>query len=118
MDSIKIEELDLNNDHDGITLDIADVDTTTPNRSVNFGGGVELLMNDKKDGGNKETSIEVDDLDKLENELNELTDNTPSGSSREMKSKLFDIDNGSVNINLDDSIEPIVGGSKKIRTIY
>ena len=47
MDSIKIEELDLNNS-DGITLDIADTDVSTPKRSVNFGAGVELLMNDKK----------------------------------------------------------------------
>jgi hypothetical protein len=42
--------------------------------SVNFGAGIELLMNDKKranSGGN--ISIDLGDLDKLENELNDLS---------------------------------------------
>jgi hypothetical protein len=48
--------------------------------SVNFGGGIELLMNDKvKSGsGNKEEDIGLDDLNNLENELNNLTDNVSS----------------------------------------
>ena len=43
--------------------------------SSNFGGGIELLMNDKK--GEKKTSsnINLDDISKLEDELNELTNN-------------------------------------------
>lgn len=56
--------------------------------SVNFGGGVELLMNDKKrDNRPNSPSADIDlgDLNKLENELNNLTDdintsNTPSKS--------------------------------------
>ena len=45
--------------------------------SVNFGSGIELLMNDKKSGDSKEknSDIKVDDLDNLENELNNLSDN-------------------------------------------
>jgi len=59
-------------------------------RSVNFGGGIELLMNDKaKDGKSKskgfDDDISIDDLNKLENELNELSDSAGS----------FNIDSGS-----------------------
>ena len=48
--------------------------------SVNFGGGIELLMNDKVKSGssNKEEDIGLDDLNNLENELNNLTDNVSS----------------------------------------
>lgn len=41
--------------------------------SVNFGPGVELLMNDKKISTNSSTKVDMEDLDKLENELNDLT---------------------------------------------
>jgi hypothetical protein len=44
--------------------------------SVNFGGGIELLMNDKRKNENKSSSlneIDLDDITELENELNELT---------------------------------------------
>ena len=53
-------------------------------RSANFGGGIELLMNDKiKDGGSKLSSdIHLDDLTNLENELNDLTDNTDAFNVR------------------------------------
>lgn len=43
--------------------------------SSNFGGGIELLMNDKK-GFNE---IKIDDLTNLENELNDLAFDTKSG---------------------------------------
>ena len=53
--------------------------------SVNFGGGIELLMNDKmKSSGNsrapseKGEEINLDDLTSLEKELNDLTDTKPS----------------------------------------
>lgn len=51
--------------------------------SVNFGSGIELLMNDKKrsnSGGN--INIDLGDLDKLESELNDLSGaNSASASS-------------------------------------
>jgi len=45
-------------------------------KSSNFGGGLELLMNDKvRDSGSKmKSDIELDDLNNLENELNDLAD--------------------------------------------
>ena len=58
-------------------------------KSSNFGGGLELLMNDKIKEGRKPTSdIELDDLNNLENELNNLVDDMPS-SSFKPKSDMF-----------------------------
>ncbi len=59
-------------------------------RSTNFGGGLELLMNDKVRESSRPTSdINLDDLNKLENELNDLVDDIPS-SGFAPKSDLFD----------------------------
>ena len=50
-------------------------------KSSNFGGGLELLMNDKiKDTKRPSSDIELDDLNNLENELNDLVDDIPSSS--------------------------------------
>ena len=58
-------------------------------RSSNFGGGLELLMNDKIRESNRPTSdIDLDDLNKLENELNDLVDEPPT-TSYAAKSDLF-----------------------------
>jgi hypothetical protein len=48
---------------------------------VNFGPGIELLMNDKKKSGSFSTSVDLGELDKLESELNELSDTTTKASS-------------------------------------
>ena len=58
-DLMEITELDLNDG--GFGNDI---------RSSNFGGGLELLMNDKVRESSRPTSdIDLEDLNKLENEL-------------------------------------------------
>ena len=44
--------------------------------SVSFGGGIELLMNDKKKSSSASTKIDLEDLDNLESELNNLFYNT------------------------------------------
>jgi len=41
--------------------------------STNFGGGIELLMNDKKRTSSNSTKIDLEELDNLENELNALS---------------------------------------------
>ena len=51
-------------------------------KSSNFGGGLELLMNDKKANNKPTSDIDVDDLNNLENELNDLVDD--SASSRNL----------------------------------
>jgi hypothetical protein len=61
--------------------------------SVNFGTGIELLMNDKKKASSGNISIDLGELDKLENDLNDLsgvssgganytTPSTPTGESK------------------------------------
>jgi hypothetical protein len=63
--------LDLDN-LEPIRIDFSD---PTPNtRSAgNFGSGIELLMNDKVKSSNNATTIDMKDLDNLENELNDLS---------------------------------------------
>ena len=60
------------------------------NKKTNFGGGIELLMNDKKTDSNKLTSeIDIDDLNNLENELNNLATETSSSINNVFESNLF-----------------------------
>jgi len=57
--------------------------------SSSFGGGLELLMNNKIKDSKKPTSdIDFNDLNNLENELNNLVDDMPS-SSYKPKSDMF-----------------------------
>jgi hypothetical protein len=51
-----------------------------PKPSVNFGTGIELLMNDKKKSSSAAISMDLGELDKLENELNELSGANQSSS--------------------------------------
>jgi hypothetical protein len=59
-------------------------------KKTNFGGGIELLMNDKKTESNGPTSdIDIDDLNNLENELNDLAAETSAPMSNSFESGLF-----------------------------
>ena len=49
--------------------------------SVNFGSGIELLMNDKKRSGSNSVNIDLGELDNLENEMNELSSRIGSSNS-------------------------------------
>ena len=67
------------NDSDN-DADTEDYISTKP--SVNFGSGIELLMNDKSRGEKKSSSsIEIEDITKLEDELNDLTNSVKEGSN-------------------------------------
>ena len=57
-------------------------------KSSNFGGGLELLMNDKIKDSRPTSDIELEDLNNLENELNNLVEDIPS-SSFKPKSDFF-----------------------------
>jgi len=76
--------------------------------SSNFGGGLELLMNEKvRDTKRNISDIDIDDLNKLENELNELTDMPSNVYSTKTKSDLFDkpsvsFDDKPINLNYDN----------------
>ena len=88
------------------TINISELDEKP---SVNFGSGIELLMNDRKkreSGANTPTSdINLGDLQDLEQELNDLTDNNNSAPSmREARSSLFSsIPTPSSNMNVSFS---------------
>jgi hypothetical protein len=87
--------------------------------STNFGGGIELLMNDKfkndggggrRGGGGGGDDITLNDLSMLENELNDITSDLNGGSgggsskkiTRNMKSDIFSL-NFSPNDNGGDA---------------
>jgi len=78
-------------------------------KSTNFGGGIELLMNDKMKENNQGrggvSDIDIEDLNNLENELNDLA--TPGPSSKEFNSNLFGSFNerDRPNVHFDDNIK-------------
>jgi hypothetical protein len=88
-DIIEISELDLDNNH------FKEIKTS------NFGGGLELLMNDRIKDVKPTSDIDLDDLNNLENELNELAEDIPSQSFKS-KSDIFNMGSSNNNFNLDD----------------
>ena len=88
-DIIEISSLDLDDPMDSGWSQSKSIKTS------NFGGGIELLMNDKIKEGNgssrRGSDIDLEDLNNLENELNDLVDDTPSSSipSFQPKSNMF-----------------------------
>ena len=76
-----------------LEIDSTSLANTPTSQKSSFGGGIELLMNDKiKDSKKKLSSdIDVEDLNNLENELNDLTssENENKTSFKEMKSDIF-----------------------------
>jgi hypothetical protein len=76
-------------------------------KSVNFGGGLELLMNDKLKSGNKgggDGNIDLDDLNELEDELNELSDSiNPNKVTKNFKSDFFS--GSGIKLNNYDNID-------------
>jgi len=72
------------NDLEPITLSLDEALGPDPQPSVNFGPGIELLMNDKQRGASMSTSVDLGDVDKLENELNDLAES--SAKSAETRS--------------------------------
>ena len=114
---------------DSEIIDISNLnDDLNDLKSVNFGGGIELLMNDKaKDGKSKtkgfDDDISLDDLNKLENELNELSDSTntfniDSGSSSYLpKSDIFSAsasERSSLGVRFDDNTSSSSGSGPSI----
>jgi hypothetical protein len=73
-------------------------------RSVNFGGGIELLMNDKRKSDGKKTptnDIDLGDLNDLEQELNDLIEE-PKSTPAVSKSGLFNSSFFSSGIKLNE----------------
>jgi hypothetical protein len=84
-------------------------------KSSNFGGGLELLMNDKiKETTKYNSDIDLEDLNNLENELNNLVDDIPTESFKP-KSELFNNIDSSLNdkhsVKFSDIDQPSIGKS-------
>lgn len=75
-----MESIDLNLDNlEPISLDF-NSNNATP--SVNFGSGIELLMNDKKRSASSDnTKLDLGDLDELEEEMNVLSKNATKAAA-------------------------------------
>jgi hypothetical protein len=71
--------------------------------SVNFGGGIELLMNEKKRGGST-NDVGLGELSELENELNDLSVDIDKKSSEISRSSLFNNAINSLSDTKDDNI--------------
>lgn len=77
-------------------IDLDNLDSGEP-RSVNFGGGLEFLMNDRKRSSSIKSQIDLGELDNLENELNEISGGGASepfrfggGADFDLKEETFD----------------------------
>jgi hypothetical protein len=88
-------------------------------KSSNFGGGLELLMNDRfKSGGDKggSTNIHLDDITSLEDDLRDMDSSSSSRNVREMRSELFgsgpshSSSSSSFHVNKHDSLSNSIGG--------
>jgi len=80
----------MNNDIIDISTDFHELSNFTS--KSNFGGGIELLMNDKKSSNQGMTSdIDIEDLNNLENELNNLANETSSPMSNTYESGIFGV---------------------------
>ena len=76
IDNLEIPKLNLNNNNS----DDEDIITSKP--SINFGGGIELLMNDKnKEQKKQSSSIEIEDITRLEDELNDLSNDNNNNNN-------------------------------------
>ena len=69
------DSININNEFEKINLNSESLSPSNEMKpSVNFGGGIELLMNDKKKKeSNTDKDVEISDLNNLEQELNDLS---------------------------------------------
>ena len=73
-DNIDLGEIDI----ESFNNDMHSDNDNDNKQSVNFGSGIELLMNDNSKSNNQKSSkIEIDDINNLEDELNSLSKITP-----------------------------------------
>ena len=100
--------------------------------NINFGGGIELLMNEKRKNDNPSknpsTDIDLGDINELENELNELSEKSSSsgisksnlfksilsGGNNTMKLNHDSLDNHDDEINSIADIDPLNTGPIKL----
>ena len=91
-----------------ININFNGENSSASNSKVNFGPGIELLMNDKKKTTSESTTIGMDDLDKLESDMNNLTDsiNQPGISTNvfSVNKEADDIDLGNIGLFISQGL--------------
>ncbi len=93
-----------------ISMDFDNLDHKFNGGKTNFGGGIELLMNDKKTESHGQISdIDIEDLNNLEKELDDLVAETSTPMTNSFESGLFGMktnydDKHSVSFNEEPSI--------------
>jgi hypothetical protein len=87
--SLDFENLD-NNSGSG-----SDWNRNSNSKKSNFGGGIELLMNEKRstNSGGPTSDIDLEDLNNLESELNDLANDTDNTNGPSFDSGLFGMKN-------------------------
>jgi len=115
------EIIEITNFNDSPTINLS---SSKP--SVNFGGGLELLMNDKrktdKSSSSSNPDIDLGDLDELENELNNLSGG--SSSSGQSRSSMFNdalksssSGGGGIKLNISDNDDDDSNSSSKFSSV-
>jgi hypothetical protein len=95
----------MDNDIIDISLDFDNNFDT--NKNINFGSGIELLMNDKKkENTNLSSDIDIQDLNNLEDELNDLAQET-TPLSNNFSSDMFSNFDDKPSVRFDDN--PSIG---------
>tara|TARA_Y100000816_G_scaffold175374_1_gene126237 strand:+ start:21942 stop:23366 length:1425 start_codon:yes stop_codon:yes gene_type:complete len=95
-----------------ISLGAIDEAIEIPKSTSNFGGGIELLMNEKVKESSSSSkpgdNIDIDDLNDLENDLNNLAEDVGLDNSFKAKSELFssDLEDVAPSVTFNDP-EPI-----------
>ena len=121
-DTIQIIDINDNNTKPVETINLSSHnDTSSSVKPVNFGPGIEMLMNDKKKGNGASTpksDININDLEKLESDLNDLTASVPTISKADATNSAFTKTFNTNTIELNDStkVSPVGGPSISLNT--
>ena len=85
-------------------LEPVSIDKKDNGPSVNFGPGIELLMNDKSSSSKGDVNLNLDDLDSLEKEMNDLSSsiNVNTEEKKDPSPTPFSFVNEPPTVNLDD----------------
>lgn len=106
--SDSIQVIDINDSSKNMeTIKLSSDSRPDTPKSVNFGPGIEMLMNEKKKGGSStpKSDINIDDLEKLESELNDLSSDVPKITRSDATNTAFSSTFSSkpITLNTDDN---------------
>ena len=96
----RMESYDIGIDNlEPINLNFNDIGKSSSSSSVNFGPGVELLMNNSRKNDNNNVKFDLNELDTLEKELNDLSNSNKNSNTKtfsgisDFTSNFFGFDN-------------------------